>query len=117
MLALEKTREREIVRFRCNLKRCRRPNNGDPVINKHGTEIGFVTSCSVDVEGCLVGLALVNRALSSPGTQLTVVSLRGKSLQDGLQQKEKVTSTIDITVSSRFPENENGIPAWLYGDD
>ena len=117
LLAQEKTRQREIVRFRCNLKRCRRPNNGDPVVNEEDVEVGKITSCSVDVEGSLVGLALVDRNSSSPGTQLTVVSLRGKSLQKELKQKGKVSFTIDISVLSRFPENENGIPAWMYGED
>ncbi len=117
MLTQENSRQREIIRFRCNLKRCRKPNNGDPVINEKGVEVGKITSCSVNVEGSLVGLALVERTSTSPGTQLTVVSLRGQSLKEGLRQKNKVSSTIDITVLSRFPENEDGIPAWMYGED
>ena len=117
MLTQENSRKREIIRFRCNLKRCRKPNTGDPVVNKKEVEVGKITSCSVNVEGSLVGLALVERTSTSPGTQLTVVSLRGQSLQKGLKQKNKVSATIDITVLSRFPENEDGIPAWMYGED
>jgi len=117
LLAREAGRQKEIIRFRCSEKRCRRPNLNDPVIDQAGKEVGIVTSCSVDVEGYLVGLALVERRCTSPGTLLQVLSLRGQSLQDTMSWDRQVSTQIDIHVLTRFPEKDSQKPAWMAGED
>lgn len=117
LLARENDREREIVRFRCNQKRTRRPNMLDPVVDDHGMEVGHVTSCSVDVSGYLVGLALVNCRCTEPGTSLRVFPLQGKSLEEGLLTGNKVALPVDVTVLSRFPEKDGQQPRWMTGED
>jgi glycine hydroxymethyltransferase len=117
LIAQEGKRSRELIRFRCNKKRCRRPNTGDPVVDERGVEIGKVTSCSVDEEGFLLGLALVDKRCKMPGLPLSVFPLHGKSLQEGLLQEKKVALPIDITVITRFPEKTDNKPTWITGED
>jgi len=117
LLKRENERQRELVRFRCTRKRSRKPDQGDPVVNLQGEEIGQITSCSVGVDGCLVGLAILDKNWGAPGTALQVLSLRGKSLQDGLGEKAKVTTLIDIILIDRFPEKTGQLPPWLLGGD
>lgn len=117
LLALEKDRVRELVRFRCNLKRTRRPNTLDPVVDDHGAEVGQVTSCSVDVSGYLVGLALVNKRCCQDGYSLRIFPLQGKTLEEGLLTKNKVTLPVEVTVLSRFPEKDGQKPRWMMGED
>jgi glycine hydroxymethyltransferase len=117
LLNQEERRVREIIRFRCNQKRSRRPNMGDPVVDERGRDIGLVTSCSVDVEGFLVGLALVDKRYNTPGTALNIFPLKGKSLQEGLLEKDRVALPVEVTVLPRFPEKENDQPAWISGED
>lgn len=117
LLSQEENRQREIIRFRCNQKRSRRPNMGDPVVDEKGFQVGKVTSCSVDVEGFLLGLALVDIRCITPGTSLSIFPLRGKSLQEGLLQETKVALPIEVTVLSRFPEKGDYRPVWMTGED
>jgi len=117
LLAKEQGREREIVRFRCDQKRTRRPKELDLLINKENQQVGQVTSCSMDVEGNLVGLALVDRELTSPGTELTVCTAAGGSRGDCLQIDGQSVLPIAITVLPRFPEKDGKKPAWMAGED
>jgi glycine hydroxymethyltransferase len=117
LLTQEGKRSREILRFRCNKKRCRKPNTGDPVVDERGIEVGKVTSCSFDEEGFLLGLAFVDKRCNMPGLLLSVFPLQGKSLQEGLLQEKKVALPIDITVITRFPEKKDKKPAWISGED
>jgi len=117
LLAKEENRQREIVRFRCDQKRTRRPKELDMVINRKNQPVGQVTSCSMDVEGSLVGLALVDRQLTEPGTKLTVCTAAGGSREDCLQIGGVSVLPIPITVSTRFPEKDGLKPAWMAGED
>jgi glycine hydroxymethyltransferase len=117
LLGKEKDRDRELVRFRCNLKRTRRPNMLDPVVDDHGTEVGQVTSCSVDVSGYLVGLALVNKRCCQEDYSLRIFPLQGKTLEEGLLTKNKVALPVEVTVLSRFPEKDGQKPRWMTGED
>ena len=116
-MSKEKERQRELIRFRCSQKRSRKPDHGDPVVNRGGEEIGQITSCSVGEEGCLVGLAILDKNRAVPGTELEVLSLRAKSLQEGLSEKANVSTRIDIIVLERFPEKTGQLPPWLLGGD
>jgi glycine hydroxymethyltransferase len=113
-------REREIIRWRMNQKGVRRPNTGDPVINKRGQVIGYVTSCSIDVEGYLLGLAIVGRRYTEPGTPIEIYVLPAKARKEkqkeALEPGDKVLLPNDATILTRFPEKERrGMP--LPGQD
>jgi glycine hydroxymethyltransferase len=58
-IAHQETRDRKVVRFRMDEKGVRRPETGDPVMDWRGKVIGTVTSCAIDQEGYLLGLAIV----------------------------------------------------------
>jgi glycine cleavage system aminomethyltransferase T len=58
-IAHEEKRDRILVRFRMNDKAVRRPETGDPVLDKRGKVVGTVTSCAVDSEGYMLGLAVL----------------------------------------------------------
>lgn len=117
LLAKEKDRDRELVRFRCDQKRTRRPDTLDPVVDAHGTEAGHVTSCSVDVSGYLVGLALIKKRCCEEGSALRIFPLHGKTLEEGLLTRNKVVLPVDVTVLSRFPEKDDQKPRWMTGED
>jgi glycine hydroxymethyltransferase len=117
MLGKEKSRQREIIRFHCTQKRSRRPSQGDPVVNGKGEQIGEVTSCSIGTEGCLVGLALIQKDQAEVGKALTVHSLRGQSIQKNFQDKSRISTQIEIEIIPRFPEKAGPLPPWLLAGD
>ncbi len=117
LLAKEKDRDREIVRFRCTQKRSRRPKELDPVISEGTRVIGQVTSSSIDVEGSLIGLALVDRDRIQPGSLLTVCTDAGGSRADCLEIEGRSVLPIEIQVLERFPEKDGKKPAWMAGED
>ena len=49
-------------------------HSGDPVVDKRGKTIGFVTSCAVDSEGRLTGQAFVEFKYIKRGTQILIFS-------------------------------------------
>jgi glycine hydroxymethyltransferase len=68
-VANEKTRKGVVVRFRFTEKGVRMAHNGDPVVDKRGKAIGWVTSCAVDMDGLLTGQAFLdfkNAAVDTP---------------------------------------------------
>jgi glycine hydroxymethyltransferase len=117
LLAQEKDRQREVVRFRCTQKRSRRPKELDMVISPDHQQVGQVTSSSIDGEGNLVGLALVDRRSVEPGTELIVCTEAGGSRGSCLEIEGRTVQPIEITVLPRFPEKEGLTPAWMAGDD
>ncbi len=108
LLAREESRTREVIRFRVNQKGMRRPHTGDPVVNRKGQLIGHVTSCSIDVEGYLLGLALVGKRYNVPETPIAIFPLGGKSLEEALLRGKRVALPVEATVLTRFPEQEGG---------
>jgi glycine hydroxymethyltransferase len=117
LLAQEDSRQRELIRFRVNEKGTRRPDTGDPVVDRRGREIGNVTSCSIDVEGYLVGLALVQKRYNVPETPVAIFPLRGKSLDEALLRGKRVALPVQATVLTRFPEAEGARPPWMGVED
>lgn len=117
LLGRESTRDREIIRFRMNDLRVRLPHTGDPVVDEHGKQIGQVTSCSVDVEGYLVGLAIVDKRYNQPDTAISIFPLRGKTLEEGLLRNGKVSLPAGATVLTRFPEKGPKKPSFMSGED
>ena len=116
LLAQEEGRTREVIRFRVNQKGVRRPQTGDPVVNRRGQLIGQVTSCSIDIEGYLLGLAVVDKRAKNPGTSIAVFPLGGKGLDEALKRGNKVALPVEATVLTRLPERE-GTGMSLGGQD
>ncbi len=71
-IANEKTRKGVVVRFRFTEKGVRMAHNGDPVVDKRGKAIGWVTSCAVDAEGFLTGQAYLDLKSAEEGTPIYV---------------------------------------------
>ena len=116
LLAQEQTRRREIIRFRVNQKGERMLHTGDPVVNKKGKQIGHVTSCSIDAEGYLLGLAIVDKRYNLPDTPIAIFPLQGKTLEKVISKKgNKVTLPVEATILTRFPEREEQRPRLQAG--
>jgi glycine hydroxymethyltransferase len=71
-LRQEAERQGEVARFRFDDKGVRMAHGGDPVVDRRGRVIGFVTSCAVDRDGYLLGLAFLERKSTVEGTPIGV---------------------------------------------
>jgi len=71
---IEHARQRKmtVVRFRIEEKGVRVPKQGDVVTEGHGRVIGQVTSCAMDTEGYLVGLAYINARHAGEGAEINI---------------------------------------------
>jgi glycine hydroxymethyltransferase len=117
LLLAEKDRKRELIRFKVDDKNVRLPCPGDPVVNRMGKHIGHVTSCSIDLEKNLVGLAILEKRYNEPGTPISIFSLQGKSLDEALLRRSRVSMPFKATVHTRFPEGNQGKPPWAREGD
>jgi glycine hydroxymethyltransferase len=68
----EQTRTGVVVRFRFPEKGVRMAHNGDPLLDKRGRVIGWVTSCAADMDGTLTGQAYVELKYAAEGTPIYV---------------------------------------------
>jgi glycine hydroxymethyltransferase len=104
-------RDRQLVRWMIDKKGVRRPNPGDPVINKNGVVIGSVTSCSINDEGTYVGLAFVQPKYTEPETELGIFVLPRKKVEekskDQLEAGDRVLLHVPARVVSRFMIKES----------
>ncbi len=116
LLAREKGRDREVVRFRVAEKGVRRLQTGDPVVNRRGQLIGHVTSCSIDVEGYLVGMAIVKKQYNVPGTEIALFPLGGKSLEEATGA-DRAVLPVAATVLTRFRGRALEAQAWRTVED
>jgi glycine hydroxymethyltransferase len=106
-LEKEKRQVGIVVRFRINEKGVRIAHGGDPVMDRRGRVIGWVTSCSVDVEGLLVGQAFVDRNYAQEGNPLYIY--QGAPEKTGaapadLRLGDKSILPAVAAVVSRFPK-------------
>jgi glycine hydroxymethyltransferase len=96
-----------VVRFRMNEKGVRRPDGGDPVLDKRGKVVGTVTSCAIDSEGYLLGQAVVPVSMSEEGTAVAIYQLGGGQrpirVPDSVAVGAKLPVPDAATVLSRFP--------------
>lgn len=104
-LAREKARQGVVARFRFTEQGVRMAHNGDPVVDKRGKVIGWVTSCSLDSEGYLTGQAYVTLANAVEGTPIFIY--QGAPKDAGLAPaemtlKDKTTLPGTALVVSRF---------------
>ena len=93
-----------------NQKGVRRPNIQAPVVNKQGQVIGHVTSCSIDREGYLLGLAIVDLRFAREDAPVGIFVLPERSQSEKqkteLGMGDRVMLHADATILSRFPEKE-----------
>jgi glycine hydroxymethyltransferase len=104
-MAREKERKGVVVRFRFTEQGVRMAHNGDPIVDKKGKVIGWVTSCSLDTEGFLTGQAYVTLANAAEGTPLFIY--QGAPKDAGVAPaemtlKDKATLPGAAVVVSRF---------------
>jgi glycine hydroxymethyltransferase len=110
-LEQEKNRQGEVVRFRFADKGVRMAHNGDPVLDRRGKVVGWVTSCAVDSEGYLTGQAYVDffsgLRSTDEGTQLFIYQsapAEGGKAPGALKVGEKALLPTLAVVISRFPK-------------
>jgi glycine hydroxymethyltransferase len=105
--AREEKRDQVVARFRMNEKGVRRPELGDPVLDKRGKVVGTVTSCAIDSDGYLLGQALLPLELATPDTAVAIYQLGGGSRELKLPPAVKPGARMPMpdgaTVLSRFP--------------
>ncbi len=120
LLERDLKREKEVVRFRMNEKGVRMPKTGDPVVNRRGRYIGAVTSCAIDSQGYLLGLAYVDKRYNREGEPIAVFALPPKSPPakpfDQLSHGDQVLLPEAATVLPRFPDDEEKA-AWRAGGE
>jgi glycine hydroxymethyltransferase len=92
-VAREKGRKGVVVRFRFDEPRVRMAHNGDPVVDKDGKSIGWVTSCAVDAERFLTGQAYLELKYAAESTPIFVY-------QGGVTDRPPTSAK----VVSRFPK-------------
>lgn len=105
-LQQERERDGEVVRFRFDEKGVRMAHGGDPVVDRKGRVIGFVTSCAVDREGYLLGQAYVQTKWTLEGTPIAVYQGASKEASKPparLKVGDRAPLPTPATVLSRFP--------------
>ena len=102
----EQQRDSVVVRFQFNEKGVRMAHLGDPVVDKRGKTIGFVTSCAVDKEGFLTGQAYLNAKNSEKGEAIFIfqsAATKASKPPAELKNGDKSSSPTGATILSRFP--------------
>jgi glycine hydroxymethyltransferase len=106
-LEREQARQGVVARFRFNEKGVRMAHNGDPVVDRRGRVIGWVTSCAIDSEGYLTGQAFVDLKNAEEGTPVSIYQGAPKSA--GLAPAvaslgDRMLLPSQATILSRFPK-------------
>lgn len=93
-----------------NEKGVRRPETGDPVLDRRGKVVGHVTSCAIDGEGYLLGQAIIPLSMSEPGTPLSIYQMGGGTRPIKAADKVSLGSRLPVpdaaVVLTRFPERK-----------
>jgi glycine hydroxymethyltransferase len=92
-VAREKERKGVVIRFTFDDQRVRMAHNGDPVVDKDGKSIGWVTSCAIDGERFITGQAYLEHAYTKEGTLIFIY-------QGGVMDRPATGAK----VVSRFPK-------------
>ena len=108
-LSREKKRTMEVARFRMKERGVRMPKMGDPVVNRKGRAIGWVTSAAVDVEGWILGMAYVESRYHRLGDEIGIFSVPAKPLLEkedkaGLEPGDQVQLPELAVILPRFPD-------------
>ena len=105
-LAQEEQRSSEVVRFRFTEKGVRMAHLGDPVVDKRGKTIGYVTSCAVDKDGLLTGQAYIDSKYADADTPIFIfqsASDKPSKAPAELSLGDKTHLPNAALVISRFP--------------
>ena len=107
----EAERHARMIRFRLEEEPSPLLNQGDVVVSRKGRVVGAVTSCSIDSDGRLTGLAYVKLAHTKPGTRLGVFQSGDRSWAEkpvsDLQTGDRVQLHSNIVVIRRFLNKES----------
>jgi glycine hydroxymethyltransferase len=106
-MAREKARKGVVIRFRFTEQGMRMAHNGDPVVDKKGKVIGWVSSCSLDSEGYLTGQAYVTLVNAVEGTPIFIYQGAPKDASmapAAMTMKDKTILPGAAVVVSRFPK-------------
>lgn len=106
-IAREQKRQSVVIRFRFNEKGVRMAHLHDPILDGKGRTIGVITSCAVDKDGLLTGLALLETKFAVEGTPIFIFQSAAKTAGKApaeLKQGDRVTLPTPATVASRFPK-------------
>ena len=104
-IAREKARKGVVVRFTFAEQGQRMAHNGDPVLDKRGKDIGWVTSCSLDSAGFLTGQAYLISSATAEGTPIFIYQGAPKDAGKApaeMKTGDKTTLPASATVVSRF---------------
>ncbi len=107
----EKKRNMEVARFRMNERGVRMPKTGDPVVNRRGRAIGWVTSAAVDVDGRILGLAYIESRYRREGDEIGIFSLPAQPVKEkedkaALAPGDKIQLPDAATILTRFPDGD-----------
>jgi glycine hydroxymethyltransferase len=101
-------RNRLVIRFRFDEKGVRRPELGDPILDKRGKVVGLVTSCAIDKEGFLLGQAAIQENMAVPDTELAIYQLGGGTrplkVPSSIAPGARMPLADRVTVLTRFPK-------------
>jgi glycine hydroxymethyltransferase len=106
-VAREQARQGVVCRFQFPEKGVRMAHNGDPVLDKRGKVIGWVTSCAADQTGTLTGQAYVELKYAVEATQIFVYQSARKEAGIApaeLKLGDKGLVPTEAVVLSRFPK-------------
>jgi glycine hydroxymethyltransferase len=106
-VARELARQGVVCRFQFPEKGVRMAHNGDPVLDKRGKVIGWVTSCAADQTGTLTGQAYVELKYAVEATQIFVYQGARKEVVPApadLKLGDKGLVPTEAVVLSRFPK-------------
>ncbi|MCX6028726.1 MAG: glycine cleavage system aminomethyltransferase GcvT [Chloroflexi bacterium] len=105
-VAHELVRNARLARFRVDEEHVAMVGQGDVIVNRKGKVVGAVTSCSIDTEGRLNGLAYVQEPNHLRDTRLGVYRLGsrnwGSQSLENLKPGDRLELPEDITVIERF---------------
>ncbi|NLF00888.1 MAG: glycine cleavage system aminomethyltransferase GcvT [Anaerolineales bacterium] len=106
--AIEHMHERKmsVARFRIPEKGVRVPKPEDVVTDRRGRVIGQVTSCALDTEGFLVGLACLDQRYTEEGTEIAIFPRPQREAwekpYDELELGDRLVLHSEATVTKRF---------------
>ncbi len=106
-IAREQTRKGVVVRFRFAEKGVRMAHNGDPVLDRRGRVIGWVTSCAADMDGTLTGQAYLELKYAVEGTPIYIYQSapdKPGPAPAGMKLGDKGLLPTEAVVLSRFPK-------------
>jgi glycine hydroxymethyltransferase len=106
-LEKEADRKSKVIRFRFDDKGVRMAHLGDPVMDKRGKTIGYVTSCAVDKDGLLTGQAYVDLKNSKKGMDILIFQNASDKVNKApalLEKGDRTSIPNTAAILSRFPK-------------